>query len=232
MISTPNQPFLNEITNLVRSVDIGPEASRLAVRLTRLLARGHPLSDEQVAAAVDDLGIDPAQAAQHLTAYAERNDRGEIIGVAPGITLRPTAHSFTTDTAQLWAWCALDTLLIPAVLGQQARVASVEPRSQETVRFTVSSDGVRDIEPADAVMSLPGLVPGDDANDPRHLAVDLAQVTVAEEIWRTYCHHSHAFTSPEAARQHFADRDDIALLTLPDAFDVVREAVDNLLAHE
>lgn len=50
----------------------------------------------------------------------ETDVQGHIVG--SGLTLRPTPHRFTIDGRQLYTWCALDTLIFPAVLGQVATV--------------------------------------------------------------------------------------------------------------
>lgn len=225
-------PAAAEVAALIRTADLGPDASRLAVRLTRLVGRGRPVTDDQVADAIDELGIHPDQARKHLDAYAERNTRGEVIGVAPGLTLRQTPHRFTTDTAQMYAWCAMDTLIIPAVLGQQARVATTAPTSEQTNRFTATPHGVRDVEPAGVVVSFPGLVPGPNPTDPRRLVIDPAQITSVEQIWAAFCQYSFVFGSLPEAREWFVGRDDVVFLPLSEAFDVLRAETENLLAYE
>jgi hypothetical protein len=51
----------------------------------------------------------------------EYDETGRIIGY--GITLDPTPHRFEVDGRRLYTWCALDTLIFPAVLCRAARVA-------------------------------------------------------------------------------------------------------------
>lgn len=232
MVSVSTNPTLAEIARLIRSIDFGPDASRLLIRVTRLIARGGPVPSDRVAGIINDLGIDETKAFEHLTAYTERDDNGDIVGAGPGITLRHTPHRFTTDTARVWAWCAMDTLILPAVVNQEARVASQPPASKEIVRFTATPHGVFDVEPAGAVVSIPGLVPGTNPTDARHLVINLAEVTAAEQIWDTLCQEVHSFGSLAEAQQHFAGRDDVAFLSLSEAFGVLRGFTDRFLAYE
>lgn len=234
MTNNSTNPTVEEIAGLVPTVDYGPDASRLLVPIVRLAGRGRPVTDAEVTGVIDELGLDRDQARKHLTAYTERDDNGEIIGVTPGITLRETPHRFTTDTAQMWAWCAQDTLVIPIVLGQQARVVTTSPASKQTIRFTVTPHGVSDVEPAGVVVSwpLPGLIPGANPTDPRRLAIDPAQISSVEQIWEAICQYSFVFGSLPEAREWFADRDDVVFFPLSEAFDVFRAEADNLLSYE
>ena len=55
-----------------------------------------------------------------------------------GLSLRDTVHRFTVAGVRLSAWCALDTLFLPAVLDQTATIASASPVTGGQVRLTVS----------------------------------------------------------------------------------------------
>lgn len=230
MTNTPTTPTLSDLAGLIRSFDIGADASRLMVRLSRLVAEGRPVPHEHVTGIVDELGIDQEKAPRILAAYAERDERGDIIGAAPGITLRPTTHRFITDAGQVWACCIIDTLTVPVVLGREARVASESPVSKEIVGFTVTPDGVSDVQPADAVVTFPGLVPG--AADARRFVLDVAEVTAIEQIWETYCVYAHAFAAQHEAQAWLGDRDDVVFASPGETFGVVRGIADSMLAHE
>ncbi len=49
----------------------------------------------------------------------ERDQQGRVVGFS-GLTLRPTAHSLRVGDRQLYAWCAWDTLFLPALLDETA----------------------------------------------------------------------------------------------------------------
>jgi alkylmercury lyase len=59
---------------------------------------------------------------------------------------------------RFYAWCALDTLFIPGLVGKPAEVSSHCPVSGAEIRLSVALQGVVEYEPSDAVLSvfLPG----------------------------------------------------------------------------
>lgn len=52
------------------------------------------------------------------------DERGEAIVAAGGLSLIPSRHRLLLDGRQLYTWCALDAVGIPAGLGVDARVES------------------------------------------------------------------------------------------------------------
>ncbi len=119
--------------------------------LLRLLARGEPVTTDQLAAAT---GRTVPQVSEALAAMpdTEYDSRGRVVG--SGITLNPTPHHFEVDRIQLYTWCALDTLIFPAVLGKPARVTSPCHATGAPVRVTVEPDQVTGVQPATAVVSI------------------------------------------------------------------------------
>ena len=63
-------------------------------------------------------------------------------------------YRFLIDGTTTYAWCALDTLLIPPLLGKTVRVEAADPRTGDPVSLVVDTDGVRDVRPAEAVVSM------------------------------------------------------------------------------
>jgi hypothetical protein len=80
--------------------------------LWRPLAHGEPLTPDDVAQVTGrTVGeVRHALAALPDTGYDEH---GRIVG--HDLTQRPSPHRFTIDGRQLFTWCALDTLMFPAV---------------------------------------------------------------------------------------------------------------------
>ena len=68
----------------------------------------------------------------------EYDEHGAVVG--HGITLRETPHQFTVAGQALYTWCALDTLIVPTVLGRPAQVVSPTPGSGELVALSVDPD--------------------------------------------------------------------------------------------
>lgn len=104
--------------------------------------------------------LDSKQASDLFASFAamgfEFDADGKIVGAA--LTTRQTPHSVALEDKQLFAWCALDTLFIPGLLGETAEIESTCPVSITKIRLTVAPDGVTALEPAEAVISI--VLPG------------------------------------------------------------------------
>ncbi len=107
-----------------------------------------------------DTSLSPAQASELFESLAafglERDAAGRIVGAA--LTTRPTLHAIFIPGRKLFAWCALDTLFIPGLLGEVAEVESRCPGSRVPIQLTVTPVGVHAVSPPGAVLSvvLPG----------------------------------------------------------------------------
>lgn len=127
-------------------------APGIHVPLIRLLAEGEPVTIAELAAASAQLQ-DAVREALEAAGDAEYDEEGSIIGL--GLTLRPTPHRFTVAGEQLYTWCALDTLIFPALIGKAATVESTSPTSGTTIRVRVADDGTAaSVHPSTAVVSL------------------------------------------------------------------------------
>jgi hypothetical protein len=110
-----------------------------------------------------ELGLeaDAAQAAFRslVPSGLEVDDQGRIVGAA--LTVREKPHRVRLGDRQLYAWCALDTLFIPGLLGEDAEVESTCPVTGERIEVSVPPKGAVSWSPPGAVLSvvLPG--PGD-----------------------------------------------------------------------
>ncbi len=108
-----------------------------------------------------ELGIDSSRAKEVLAGLAtigvQVDQSGNVVGAA--LTALETPHRIEVGGKELYAWCALDTLFIPGLLGESAEVESKCPVSEETVRLTVTPEGVQEFGPTEAVISvvLPGV---------------------------------------------------------------------------
>lgn len=177
--------------------------------LLRLLAGGEPVT---TAALADAAGRPEPQVAQALTAWpdTEYDDAGRIIGY--GITQRPTPHRFIVAGRQLYTWCALDTLIFPAILDQPAHVESPCHATSTPVRLTVHpTDGVTDLDPATAVVSI---------------------VTVehnCDSVRTAFCDQVHFFTDAAAATGWLDQHPGMHVLPVADAYQLGAPLIDTLL---
>lgn len=86
----------------------------------------------------------------------QMDERANILGAA--LTARETPHKVRVAGKELYAWCSLDTLSIPGLLGETADIESTCPSSGEPIRLTVSAGGIERCEPSSTWLSvfLPG----------------------------------------------------------------------------
>ncbi len=132
-----------------------------AVRIMRMLAKGRPVSLLQIGQACE-IPIEQAnQAVLHFRemGFAELDASGAVVGMI--LSLRPTIHHLRVNNVELFAWCAIDTLFLPPVLGHPAEVQSICGGTGTRVHLNVA-DGVQNLNPSSAVVSIvaPGCTPG------------------------------------------------------------------------
>ena len=188
-------------------MDYGSDNLHLLVRVVRLLAKGRPVTTNQVDEIVAELGIDPDASEQFLQTVAERDDDDNIVG-ALGLSLKPHPHRFIVGGTQMTAWCAQDTLFLPVMLQQTATVETQSPVSKEKIRITVGPEGIKNASPAGAVMSTVVFDPeSTDLNTPA-------------DIQMNFCRNIHFFASVEEVEQWAAGRSDIETLSLKEAFEL------------
>ncbi len=196
MSSTLEKLSVDEIVAaLIRdagTIDLQGDEARLFVQTLRRLTEGRPINSQEVDRLADGVGLTRDQADSVLNWIAERNDQGDIIGLA-GLSLNDWNQKFRVNGKNFTTWCALDTLYLPQVIKQSAEVESMDPVTNETIRITLGPDGV-EAAPEDAVISI--VVP----------KVDKKGIESAEQIWSAFCSYSHYFTSVESGQKWFKDK--------------------------
>ena len=203
-------------------LDYGPDHSRLLLRVVRTLRQGRPVAAEQLEQIITEIGITRDDARDFLGQVAERGAAEEVVGILPGLTLTETPHRFTVGGQQLFAWCAADTLVLPALLGQPASIESDSPASGTTIRLTVSPQRVEAVDPASAVVSM--VVVGPDAAD----------MSSVEAIWGTFCRHIFFFAAQQEAEAWAAGRDNrdlIDIVSVDEAFELGELVSSTLLTQ-
>ncbi|MGH3647150.1 MAG: organomercurial lyase [Micromonosporaceae bacterium] len=218
MTSTRLTRSTSELTEAGGALDLGPDRTRLATRIFRLLAEGRPITAARADRTIAELGVDPDQARQLLEAWTERNEAGDVVGL--GVSLNETPHQMTIGDAHVYAWCAMDTMILAIILNQPITVASAAPGTGHPVRLTAHPDGATDPGPAGAVITWPAR---------RAEQVDLDSTS---GIWATFCHHSFFFPSREQAQQWATGHDDIEILSLDEGFAVARDIAAAWLRYD
>lgn len=177
------------------------------VPLLGLLAQGQPVQLGALAAAAGKTVPEVIRALASVP-DTEYDDAGRILG--QGLTLKPTPHHIEIGGTPLYTWCALDTLIFPAILGVSARIESACQACGVPVRVTINASGVTSVEPSSAVVSL---VNPDDMS----------------AIRSAFCNQVHFFSSHEAAQPWLTAHPDGAVIPVTEAYQLGATMAQNLL---
>ncbi|MHA2298883.1 MAG: organomercurial lyase [Candidatus Hodarchaeales archaeon] len=188
---------------------VSQEALDLEVRLqaltVRLLALGQPVSAEQL---VEPWGF-PLEEIKLILKQAEArievDENGHLIG-AGGLSIPPTRHYIRVNNKTLYAWCALDAIFLPAFLDKTAEVESTDPVNNETIRLTITPDGIVSMSPDDIVLSI--ATPG--------VSCSYDRVGRSSEV----CGQMHFFSSPVSAEVWLKKHPGTLMLTVEEAYQV------------
>ena len=180
--------------------DLTPALQQAALTLLRLLAQGEPVDVQRLAEAV-------ALPAAYVDETLERSpgvlrdDDGRIVGLMGLSVVEISDHRLQLDGRTLWAWCSWDTLFLPELLGETARVSSRCPSTGTAISMIVTPNGPADLAPRETVVSF--LVPENqfDAN-----------------VLHSFCHYVHFFASPDAAARWTAEHLGTFQLSIDDAY--------------
>ncbi len=132
---------------------------------------------------------------------------GLVVGPDGYIHLSSGPHQIHLNGETLSGWCALDTLLFPLLMGHAARVVSTCPATGRQIRLTVTPQGIADLDPQAAVVSL--LLPG--------------EVTNACNAQATICAYGHFFVDRAHASIWPDLHPEAVLLSVEDAAHLARE---------
>jgi alkylmercury lyase len=171
-----------------------------------LLARSKAASPE-VIAAISAKSPEEVRAALDRFPSAEWDEQGKVAGL--GLTLQLTPHLLELEGRTLFAWCALDALLFPILLGRPASIESPCRGTGELVHIEVTSVGIEAVEPPSAVVSIVA-------------ARDLANFRSVG------CHNAHFFSSPEAASCWLEKHPEATILSVEDTFRLGRLIAEDL----
>ena len=185
---------------------LDPTEQRIASAIHRLMADGVSATSEAIARAsltkVERVG-------ESLASWpgVYRDNAGRVVGfwghaVSPlDPEYRLKAHDRTT-----YAWCALDTLFIPSLVGETMGVEATDPLTGEPVSLVVDGDGAHQVSPAGAVVSM--VVPDG---------------PFGYDVIESFCHRVLFFASEESGRRWVAEHEGTTLLSVEQAFELGRE---------
>lgn len=182
------------------------EGYALFHRLILLLAEGQAVSPARIAGALER-SIEEIETTLRQMPSIELDEDGNVVGA--GLTLRPTPHRFTINDRTMFTWCALDALMFPGLLKQTVQVESPCVTTNIPVRVKVTPNGVEQVEPAEAVVSL--VAPGASA-----------------DIRRSFCDYVNFFSSNEAASSWLSKHPGATTLPVKEAYRLGRRLAESI----
>lgn len=191
-----NEADLRSLTAAVADRLCG-QNEHICVALIRQLAAGQALSPARLAA---NIGAEEPAVAAVLRQMSDvaYDEAGNIVGF--GLSLVPTAHRFIINGQTLYTWCALDTFLYTALLGQPSAVVSHCPLTAQPITLTMTPAGVTELSPAASVISL--VIPDGSVADCRRTA---------------FCNYGHFFASADAGAMWLNGHPNGIILPIADA---------------
>jgi Alkylmercury lyase len=174
------------------TIDLHGNEARLFVQTVRRLTQGQPLTEKEMEEIAAGLSMTLENANDVLKWLAERNDDGDIVGLA-GLSLNDWNHSLRVNGRDFTTWCALDTLYLPQIIQKDVEIRSADPISNKNIHIKLEMNG-KLVAPKNAVISI--VVP----------KIALQGMESAEQIWSAFCSYSHYFESEENGRIWFQEK--------------------------
>ncbi len=205
---------LNEIIEAWSSsqkMKFSEDEAKLIKAMYPPLAQGEPVAPADVAAKSGfPLKVIEKSFRLMKRSGAEFDESGNLIGNA--LTLKPTKHKFVVDGQELYAWCAVDTLFLPGLVGKTADVESLCPATGERIRLRISPTGIESVDPLKTVVSV--VIPGASA------ACKPGQEKGAGSA---SCQSMNFFISREVAEKNLGPDSDVAILDIQEAAQLAQE---------
>jgi alkylmercury lyase len=187
--------------------ELDPREQRLSLELYRLLAEGQPVPRATLAERVE-ISVETVNRILHGWPGVFSDSQLRVVGywglAIPAAYASP--HRFTIGGRTLSAWCAWDTLFLPQLLGQRAKIESVGPNSSDRIRLTVTPEGVEHVDPAGARISF--------------LFPDVKGVQ--KDVVTAFCHFVHFFRSRQIAESWTERHPGTFILSIEDAHALAR----------
>jgi alkylmercury lyase len=184
---------------------------QIAIEIYRQLAEGRPVTTEAIAQAV---GIPAGRVEAALNSWPGvfRDGEGRVAGFwGLAIAKLEPGYSLQIDGKTSFAWCALDTLFIPPLMDKTVGVHATDPETGEQVSLVVDRDGVRELTPPGAVVSM--VIPDG---------------PFGYDVIESFCHQVLFFASEVSGRSWVAKHEGTTLLTVDEAFELGRFAPERV----
>jgi len=185
-------------------VEIGPKEQDVAIALYRLLALGQPVTHQQLANA----GALPVDAVDELLRDwlgVYHDSDGKVSGFL-GLAVGETSHKMQIDGREVFAWCAWDTLFLPALIGRGARIISHCAQSGQEIRLGIEDGRITAAGPETTVLSF--VVPD--------------ETGIRRDVINSFCQSVLFFASVEEGEQWVARHPGTFLMSLESAFELAQ----------
>src|SRR5919106_4720597 len=141
---------VDEVRTLLAAQGDQQTLRRLIPSSIRLLAEGEPVSPARIAE-VSGVPLDQAEAALRGVGDIEWTADGRIEGF--GLTRRPTPHRMRIGEADLYTWCAMDTLIFAASLDRPVQIESPDGATGEVLHLETDGRRIVAADPPSIVVS-------------------------------------------------------------------------------
>jgi alkylmercury lyase len=177
---------------------------QIAVAIYRLMGDGEPVTLEAIARAAD-IPVDGVEDSLNSWPGVYRDDEDRVVGFWGHAIAR------LEPEYRFHAWCALDTLFIPPILGKPVGVEATCRVTGEQISLVVDRDGAREVRPPGAVVSM--VVP---------------DAPFGYGVIETFCHRVLFFASEEAGTKWATEQEGTTLLSVQEAFEVGRALTERI----
>lgn len=179
---------------------------RIATAVHRLMSRGEPVDPAAIANAVGSVSVDLVNERLSSWPGVFRDDNGRVVGFwGHAVEKLDPEYRLIADGRTTYAWCALDTLFIPGIIGRAVRVEATDPISGVPVSLVVDRDGAREINPPGALVSM--VIPDG---------------PFGYDVIESFCHKVLFLASEATGARWIAQHEDTTLLPVEQAFEVGR----------
>lgn len=184
---------------------------RIAHAVHRLMSRGEPV---EPAAVAKSAGVAVERVEEKLGSWpgVYRDDRGRVVGFwGQAISKLDPEYRFLIEGKTTYAWCALDTLFIPALIGGEVRVEATDAISGAPVSLVVDAAGASDLQPPGTVVSM--VVPDG---------------PFGFDVIESFCHRVLFFASEASGARWTAEHEGTTLLSVAEAFQLGRRLTQRI----
>lgn len=185
---------------------------QIATAVYRMMSQGEPVEPAAIARAAGDVSGDQVNERLNTWPGVFRDDSGRVVGFwGHAIDKLDPEYRLVAAGKTTYAWCALDTLFIPGIIGNEVRVEASDPISGEPVLLVVDRAGVRDVTPKGALVSI--VIPDG---------------PFGYDVIESFCHRVLFFASQKTGDEWVAAHEGTTLLPVDQAFEVGRVLTERI----